>query len=120
LTQYLNCTNCAVTQMFTDVDGTGQNNLFKYTAGLDPTNPRSIFVIKPAGAQNLPGQFSFQFTPVVAGRNYIPQYSLDPRSGVWQSLTNYGGPVTNGAQVTVTDLSATNQSKFYHIDISLP
>ena len=26
-----------------DFDGTGQNNLFKYTAGLDPTNPSSAF-----------------------------------------------------------------------------
>ena len=120
LTQYFNCTNCMQTLVNADADGTGQNNLFKYTAGLDPTNPASVFVIKPATIQNLPGQFSFQFTPVVAGRNYTPQYSLDLGSGIWQPLTNYAGPVTNGAQVTVTDLSATNESKFYLIDISLP
>ena len=29
-----------------DVDGTGQNNLFKYVAGLDPTNPTSVFRLK--------------------------------------------------------------------------
>lgn len=120
LTQYFNCTNCMQTLMNADADGTGQNNFFKYTAGLDPTNRASVFVIKLASVQNLPGQFSFQFTPVVAGRHYAPQYSLDPGSGVWQSLTNYAGPVTSGAYVTVTDLSATNQSKFYRIDISLP
>jgi PKD repeat protein len=120
LTRYFDCTNCVQAQMSADADGTGQNNLFKYTAGLDPTNPASIFVIQPGSVQNLPGQFSFQFAPVVAGRNYTPQYSLDLSSGVWQSLTNYAGPMTNGTQITVTDLSATNQSKFYHIGISLP
>jgi hypothetical protein len=29
-----------------DADGTGQNNLFKYIAGLDPTNPASVFVLQ--------------------------------------------------------------------------
>ena len=120
LTQYFNCTNCLLTLWDADADGTGQNNFFKYTAGLDPTNPASVFIIKPASVQNLSGQFSLQFTPVVAGRNYTPQYSLNLGSGVWQPLTNYTGPVTNGTQVTLTDMSATQTQKFYRIDISLP
>jgi len=119
LTQYFNCTNCIETLMSADADGTGQNNFFKYTAGLDPTNHASIFVVKPASVQSVPGQFSFLFTPVVAGRRYAPQYSLDLASGVWQSLTNYAGPVTNAAQVTITDLNAVQSNKFYRIDISL-
>jgi Concanavalin A-like lectin/glucanases superfamily/Divergent InlB B-repeat domain len=36
-TDSLSCANC-------DVNGTGQNNLFKYVAGLDPTNPTSVFL----------------------------------------------------------------------------
>jgi hypothetical protein len=31
-----------------DFDGTGQNNLFKYTTGLDPTNPSSAFGLNVA------------------------------------------------------------------------
>lgn len=120
LSQYLPCTNCLQAQMFADADGTGQNNFFKYTAGLDPTNPRSIFVINPASAQDQPGQFSFQFTPVVAGRVYTPQFCTDLVGDVWQSLTNYAGPVTNGAQATITDLNATQTNKFYRLAISLP
>ena len=120
LTQYFNCTNCVQAQMFVDADGTGQNNLFKYKAGLDPTNPASVFIIQPASIQDRPGEFVFQFAPVVSGRIYAPQYSFDPGSGVWQPLTNYAGPTTNGTQVTLTDLAATNQAKFYRIDISLP
>lgn len=120
LTEYFHCTNCVQSLMSVDADGTGQNNLFKYTAGLDPTNPASVFVIKPAASQDLPGQFSFQFTPLAAGRVYTPQYSLDPGTGIWQSLTNYAGPVTNGDWVTITDRQATQSNKLYRISIPLP
>ncbi|MGD0651252.1 MAG: hypothetical protein ABSA97_08965 [Verrucomicrobiia bacterium] len=41
-------------------------------------------------------------------------------SGVWTQLTSYAGPVTNGEQVTITDLNATQSNKSYRIDISLP
>jgi hypothetical protein len=43
-------------------------------------------------------------------------------NGSWATLTGTGGPTTNvpQAQVTVTDLSATQPQKFYRIDISLP
>ena len=37
-TNYLSCATC-------DADGTGQNNLFKYLAGLNPTNSASMFRI---------------------------------------------------------------------------
>jgi len=37
-------TSCATC----DFDGTGQNNLFKYTTGLDPTNPSSAFGLSVA------------------------------------------------------------------------
>jgi PKD repeat protein len=119
LSRYLNCTNCVLSQMNADADGTGQNNLFKYTAGLDPTNPASVFVVSPASIQNLPGQFSFQFSPVVAGRVYTPQFCTDLVSGVWFPLINYAGPATNGAQVTITDLNPTQSNEFYRVAVSL-
>ncbi|HUJ09498.1 MAG TPA: fibronectin type III domain-containing protein [Verrucomicrobiae bacterium] len=40
--------SCAVC----DADGTGQNNLFKYLAGLDPTNSTSVFRIQSISRQN--------------------------------------------------------------------
>ncbi|MGD0058700.1 MAG: PKD domain-containing protein [Verrucomicrobiia bacterium] len=119
LTQYFNCTNCVQSLMSADADGTGQNNLFKYTAGLNPTNPASIFVVQPATVQNLPGQFSFQFAPVVAGRFYSPQFCTNLVSGVWLPLTNYAGPVFNGSRATITDLNATQPNEFYRLAISL-
>jgi hypothetical protein len=105
-----------------DADGTGQNNLFKYVAGLDPTNPASVFVLQ---IQNVPGQPTQKyllFNPVAGGRTYTPQFCTNMVNGSWATLTGTGGPTTNvpQAQVTVTDLSATQPQKFYRIDISLP
>ncbi|HVM61683.1 MAG TPA: PKD domain-containing protein [Verrucomicrobiae bacterium] len=119
LTRYFNCTNCMQSLMNADADGTGQNNLFKYTAGLDPTNPASVFAVSPAGGPNAPGQFTFRFGPVVAGRVYAPQFCTNLSGGVWFPLADYAGPTTNNGQVTITDLDATQPSEFYRVAIAL-
>jgi hypothetical protein len=103
-----------------DVDGTGQNNLFKYVAGLDPTNPASIFVLQIASIAGQPTQKNLIFNPEVGGRTYTPQFRTNLNSGAWATLTGMAGPVTNANQVTVTDMTATQTQKFYRIDISLP
>jgi hypothetical protein len=105
-----------------DADGTGQNNLFKYIAGLDPTNPASVFVLLIQNVTGQPNQKNLLFNPVAGGRTYTPQFRTDMVSGSWATLTGIGGPTTNvpQAQVTVTDPSATQTQKFYRIDISLP
>ena len=118
--QYFGSTNNPSAAPDADADGTGQNNQFKYVAGLDPTNPASVFVLDIAGVSDQPTQFNLIFSPVVDGRTYLPQFSTDLVSGVWPQLTSYAGPVTNGNQVTITDLNATESNKFYRIDISLP
>jgi hypothetical protein len=111
-TNDLSCATC-------DADATGQNNLFKYEAGLDPTNPAAIFKVTAGFVPTLPHQFNTLFNPVVAGRVYTPQYSTNLVSGVWLPLTGYSGPVTNGTQVTITDLNATGPRKYYRIGVSL-
>ena len=105
-----------------DADGTGQNNLFKYVAGLDPINPASVFVLLVQKVPGQPTQKNLLFNPLATGRTYTPQFRADMVSGAWATLTGIGGPTTNvpQAQVTVTDLSATQTQKFYRIDISLP
>jgi hypothetical protein len=105
---------------YADTDGTGQNNLFKWVAGLDPTNPASVFVLEIAGVTGQPNQKNLTFNPEVSGRTYTPQFRTNLVSGAWATLTGISGPVTNVNQVTLTDLSATTTSKFYRIDISLP
>jgi hypothetical protein len=116
---YFGCTNCPRAAATADPSGTGQNNLFKYTAGLNPTNPASVFVVTTATVPTQPNRFNLFFNPVVAGRTYTPQYTTDLVSGVWLPLTGYASPVTNGTQVTITDLNATQPKKFYRVDISL-
>jgi hypothetical protein len=103
-----------------DADGTGQDNLFKYVAGLDPTNPASIFKLTIAGVNGQPSQKYLIYNPIAGGRTYTPQFATNLLNAAWTTLANISGPVTNANQVTVTDLSATNQNMFYRIDISLP
>ena len=103
-----------------DADGTGQNNLFKYVAGLDPTNPLSTFKVEivPTNGQAM----NLIFGPISTGRTYGVQFSPDATSGVYADLTGYGGPLTNSAsnQVTVTDTNLASPNRFYRLRISLP
>ncbi len=99
-TNNLSCAAC-------DADGTGQNNLFKYLAGLNPTNPASIFRILSVDQQgddlNVTWQTAggrtnvLQSAPVLAGSysNVSPNIVL-PGSG--DTFTNYldTGGATNG------------------------
>jgi RHS repeat-associated protein len=103
-----------------DADGTGQNNMFKYVTGLNPTNPASVFVLSIASATNQPLQNNLFFNPLVLGRTYTPQFSTNPLPGVWWPLTAYWGPTTNGSQVTITDTNPIPPQEFYRIQISLP
>jgi beta-glucanase (GH16 family) len=103
-----------------DVDGTGQNNQFKYAAGLNPTNPASVFVLSIATDTNQPASQNLTFDPMAAGRTYTPQFSTDLVNGAWAPLTTYTGPVTNGGQITVTDTNALPPQEFYRIEITAP
>jgi uncharacterized repeat protein (TIGR03803 family) len=114
-TNNVSCATC-------DADGTGQNNFFKYVAGLDPTNPASVFVLSIASATNLSSSNNLFFTPLALARTYTPQFTTDLVSGVWGPLTTYVGPATNinGTQVTITDTNPIPPAEFYRIQISLP
>jgi hypothetical protein len=100
-------------------DGTGQDDLFKYVAGLDPTNPASVFVLSIV-VTNHPSQNNLFFTPLALGRTYRPEFSTNLVSGTWLTLTTYTGGLTNGDQITITDTNPISLQEFYRIDISLP
>ncbi len=119
--QYFGCTTCPQAQPSADSDGTGQTNFFKYVAGLNPTNPASIFVLNIASVPHQPARMNLIFSPVVAGRTYTPQFNTGLLNAGWASLTTAAAPpVTNGVQVTLTDTNAIQAQKFYQIEISLP
>jgi subtilase family serine protease len=118
--QYFGSTNNPNAAAGVDVDGTGQNNLFKYVTGLDPTNPASIFILQIAAITNQPAQNNLLFNPLASGRTYTPQFNTDLVNGSWMPLIYFSGPVTNGSQATITDTNAIEPNKFYRLDISLP
>jgi hypothetical protein len=105
-----------------DFDGTGQNNLFKYVAGLNPTSSASVFVLKIAPVAGQPTQKLLTYSPILVGSGqvYTVQFATNLVGATYANLTGFSGPVTNINQVTVTDLSATQTSKFYRVNISLP
>ncbi|HXI85607.1 MAG TPA: LamG-like jellyroll fold domain-containing protein [Verrucomicrobiae bacterium] len=113
-------TTGATTCASCDFDNTGQNNLFKYVAGLNPTDPTSVFFLQIASDTNQTSQQNLLFDPLATGRTYTPQFSTDLVGGVWLPLPAYSGPLTNGNQVTITDTNAVPPQKFYRIDISYP
>jgi hypothetical protein len=103
-----------------DADGTGQNNLLKYVAGLNPTSPSSIFLLQIANVAGQPGQKNLIFSPAVAGRTYTVMAATNLINSAYNALTGITGPQTNGSQITVTDLNATQTNKFYQVNISIP
>lgn len=105
-----------------DVDafGSGQDNLFKYIAGLDPTNPASIFVLTIAAVPGQPAQKNLIFHPIAEGRTYSVEFTTNLTGNLATTLSNLGGPLTNAQQVTVTDLDASQPAKYYHVNISFP
>jgi hypothetical protein len=101
-------------------DGSGLTNLFKFTAGLTPNDATSRFLLQNTTVPNQPGQMQIVISPVLPDRTYTVKASPTLGSGtVWTELTNFTTS-DNGAQRTVTDMSATGTSKFYRVEITKP
>jgi hypothetical protein len=106
-----------------DIDGTGQNNLFKYVAGLNPTNSSSVFVLTVAPVAGQPTQKALTYNPILigSGQVYTVQFRTNLTGGAaYATLTTTSPLTTNGNQVSVNDTQATQTDKFYRVDISLP
>ena len=100
-----------------DASHTGQTNLFKYVAGLNPIDPASVFTLSIQPVPNQSTQKALVFSPVVAGRTYTVEST--PNLSAWSPLT--GATESDaGAERTVTDLDASGESKFYRVLISKP
>jgi len=103
-----------------DLFGTGENNLFKYVAGLNPTNSASRFMLNVLTVAGQPSQKQIVFSPRWSDRTYTPLFSTNLLSGA--SFTELSGitMVDNGSERTITDTNATVQAKFYRVRIALP
>jgi hypothetical protein len=106
-----------------DADGTGQNNFFKFVAGLNPINPASVFVLKVAPVAGQPSQKALTYNPIVVGfgQTYTVQYRTNLTGGAaYANLTTTSALTTNGGTVSLNDTQATQTQKFYRVNISLP
>ncbi len=102
-----------------DFDGTGQTNLFKYVAGLDPLDPDSRFTLTIAPVAGQPGQTNVIFAPRLTDRIYTVAFKTDLDATTWTPVA--GAPFTDaGSQRTVTDPAATGAKRFYHVEITKP
>jgi hypothetical protein len=106
-----------------DADGTGQNNLFKFVAGLNPTNPASVFVLTVTPVAGQPSMKALAYNPILIGfgQVYTVQFRTNLTGGAaYATLTTTSALTTNGNQVSLNDTQATQTQKFYRVNISLP
>lgn len=117
--QYFGCLGCPQAAEDADANGTGMSNLQKYMAGLDPTNPASVFMV----SQSAPATNGFTVTwSSVPGKTYQVQYADSP-GGSWQedlpdSQITAGTGETSLSYTDTTAGSAT--ARFYRIKIIFP
>lgn len=102
-----------------DADGTGQSNLFKYLAGLNPLDANSRFTLAIGGVAGQATQKTLAFSPVYSGRTYTVQSTASLTQPNWTPLT--GAVVSDdGDTRTVTDLNAGGTPRFYRVLVSIP
>ena len=102
-----------------DFSHTGQTNLFKYIAGLNPTDPNSRFTVVLAPVAGQPQPKAVIFGPLATGRTYTVRYKTDLNASEWLPLTG-ATFADDDQQRTVIDPAATDTSKFYRVEITKP
>lgn len=112
----LNNTNAAP---LADPDGDAQNNRFEFTAGTDPTTAKSRFNLRLEDVPSRPAYKHVIFSPVFPTRDYTVVASTNLTSGSFTHLVSYDTGDA-GNERTVTDLDATNTTKFYRVLITKP
>jgi len=103
-----------------DFDGTGQTNLFKHIAGLNPLDPSSRFVLKIEPVPGQPNREKLIFSPRLNDRTYTVTSNPSLTGGSYLPLSNPSAPSDNGTERTITDLNATDATRFYRVEISKP
>ena len=101
-----------------DADGSGLTNLFKYTAGLDPIDPNSRFMLDIYNGL-LATERRLVLYPRFGGRTYTIESRASLTSGQWTPL---GGTTfaDQGDTRTVTDHNAATPSRYYRVLITKP
>lgn len=98
-----------------DASGTGQTNLFKFIAGLNPVDPASRFIVDTQAVPGAPLSRKVIFSPYLTDRTYVVEGTPDLTS--WTTVT--GTVQDSGNTRTVTDAAA-GLRKFYRVKITKP
>jgi hypothetical protein len=99
-----------------DPNGTGMTTLQDFIAGMNPTDPKSVFqasVVPPASSG---GDVTLVWS-VVAGRTYSVQYKNNLEDPVWHALR--GTPAINGTQAQFA-VPTDQTSRYYRIVVVAP
>lgn len=99
-----------------DPDGDGQDNLFEYTAGLDPVNAASYFQFGFAPAAG--GGVQLEFQPRFNDLIYTVRSSTSLTSSSWVTLS--GTIADSGTVRKMLDPDSSARRKFYRVDIVRP
>jgi hypothetical protein len=97
-------------------DGTGVDNLYKYTADLDPTNPLSVFQIAAIGDLSPGHSVSFHASP---DRWYSLRWATNLVSGGWLDVSDQVGIQGEGTLMSLTDTNAA-PGRFYQVGVQAP
>ena len=100
-----------------DADGTGQNNLFKYTADLDPTNSASVFAI--VAGTNQPPNRAVAVSVTSARRLYRLMYATNLAAGTWTELPGTTPTPGVAGRMTLCDTNAAAM-RFYRVQVVMP
>lgn len=101
-----------------DPDGDSQTNGFEYVANTIPTDPNSRFRFRIERVSGQPARKNLIFSPRYGSRNYALFYRTNVASGTWNTLTETSTS-DSLLERTVTDLNATNDWRFYRVQISI-
>jgi hypothetical protein len=102
-----------------DANGTGVSNLFKYVAGLDPTNPASVFQLRLEPVDGQPLQKRVFFSPRLDDRRYGVLSCTNIGSPAWQAWP-MASTNDNGTERALLDTNAVGPVRFYRIQIFYP
>lgn len=102
-----------------DPDHDSQDNRFEFIAGLDPTDPLSRFLLRIEAVTGQPTQKRLVFSPRWTDRSYqiLTSTILGPAN--WGPLAS-AAPSDNGIERSVIDSEATEDAKFYRVEITKP
>ncbi len=102
-----------------DPDADGQDNQFEFTAGIDPTDLLSRFLLRVEPVAGQATQKRLVFSPRFDDRTYDILTSTTLLVDSWSALT--GGTISDsGSERSVIDLNATEAKKFYRVQVTKP